>query len=51
MVQMSVLSVGCLVLAVHGWFAVAFACAVFCVVRGDARSLRDTLMGAKTRGS
>lgn len=35
--QKSVLSVECLVVAVHGRFVVAFARAMFCILRGDAQ--------------
>ena len=38
-VQASVLFVGGLILAVRDRFADAFACAVFCVIRGDAKPL------------
>ena len=37
-VQVFVLFVGCLVVAVHGWFVGAFACATILVVRGDEKA-------------
>ena len=36
---MLVFFVGCLVVAVHVWFVVAFVYAIFCVIRGVARPL------------